>query len=650
MAVPVVSSLRSRLARIRFEARGGITKPERRLCNLLHNGDLAAAQDALIPALAVDGWRSAAAFDTAVRVAHALTVDHGLSPTAAVIDAVERHIQWRQRSSHRAHDGSLAMWLAVLEHVGETPQRWRPSRRVRVIAASIGARSVDGTFAQAVASIRFAPAHEWLVGEPRRLPRSLWPEMRLWYRWLQLTRAEDLLWHVDHAMPLAETSRQPLVVSGGDPQHSNVALLHHPAAVGSSAPLGTLATIEHTALYFLHFSFPWDSQGYVTRSHGLLRAINRSGWTVTGATRSGYPFDVRHGVTDEAGSATFEQDGIEYLRLGRRGPRANNLELASYLNEYADRAAALIEDRRPAVVHAASSAWNGIAAAQAASRYGLPVVYEVRGLWELTQASKGPVRPLATALATRLETHAAMLADHVFTITAALRDEFIARGVDAERISVLPNAVDVDRFVPRDRDGQLAAELGLTGKTVIGYVGSLVGYEGLELLLAAVALLRDRVHDFHVLIVGGSDDECAHVQATAAQFGVSHLVTLTGRVAHAEVEHYYSCIDIAAFPRLPLPVCEIVSPLKPFEAMAMEKACVVSSVAALAEIIEDDHTGLIFEKGSAPALADALQRLLTDAPLRARLGTNARAWVARERTWDAVGAEVARVYERLVRG
>jgi len=116
---------------------------------------------------------------------------------------------------------------------------------------------------------------------------------------------------------------------------------------------------------------------------------------------------------------------------------------------------------------------------------------------------------------------------------------------------------------------------------------------------------------------------------------------MPGRVPHEQVAAYYSLIDIAPFPRKPWPVCEMVSPMKPLEAMAMEKAVVVSDVAALAEMVDRGRYGLMFAKGDVSALADALQRLLTEADLRQRLGAEGRRNVLQNRTWKAAAATFA---------
>ena len=121
----------------------------------------------------------------------------------------------------------------------------------------------------------------------------------------------------------------------------------------------------------------------------------------------------------------------------------------------------------------------------------------------------------------------------------------------------------------------------------------------------------------------------------------------TGRVPHEEVESYYSLIDIAPFPRLSLPVTEMVSPLKPFEAMAMEKLVIASDVAALEEIVNHEVTGLLFKKDDVNSLTDTLELGITDSRLRNKLGKQAREWVKAERDWPILAKRITDLYESL---
>jgi glycosyltransferase involved in cell wall biosynthesis len=212
--------------------------------------------------------------------------------------------------------------------------------------------------------------------------------------------------------------------------------------------------------------------------------------------------------------------------------------------------------------------------------------------------------------------------------------------------------------LPRVRDFALAKQLDIPANIpVIGYIGTFVDYEGLEDLASACSLLKRGGVEFRLLLVGNEDASgqgrgaiTEQINVIANSGGFSDWLIMPGRVPHEEVESYYSLIDIAPFPRKPLPVCEMVSPIKPLEALAMEKAVVVSSVRALQEMVTHEKTGLVFEKGNVEGLTNALRRLLVDTELRKTLGKNGREWVLRERSWAATTKVVAAYVRALSHG
>lgn len=402
--------------------------------------------------------------------------------------------------------------------------------------------------------------------------------------------------------------------------------------------------------YLLQNALPYFSGGYAARSHGLLGGIRAHGWDIEGLGRLGFPYDTPNGAATTAKSAI---DGVQYRLL--RGPAVDAFKtpMTTYLQAYGEALIQHLRPRPPSIVHAASFFMNGIAAVSAARALGCRTVYEIRGLKELT---KGSLQPYWAGsehydVLVALETQAARDADAVFTLTHALKQEFVRRGVPAGKITVLPNGVHPERFVPRDRDLKLSETFGLKeDEVVIGYVGSFQRYEGLDLLMHAVARLRRTAErPFRVLMVGDgiSFDSTVDLSHT---LGLSDTVTFTGRIPHHLIEDIYSLIDICPLPRRGLPVCELVSPLKPFEAMAMSKAVVVSDVAALVEIVNDGVTGLVHRKDDVNDLADALARLVDDDELRSSLGNAARDWVAREHDWKVIASRVDEVYRALLAG
>ena len=392
--------------------------------------------------------------------------------------------------------------------------------------------------------------------------------------------------------------------------------------------------------YVLHNTLPYSSGGYATRSHGVASGLMGAGQEVVCMSRPGYPLDIRPELAPADVYLVDRIDGVVYQRA--LSPLRTGIPEYQYVLEAADRMEAEFRRLNPKAVMAASNYVTGLPALIAARRIGIPFFYEVRGLWEITRMSRDEkfAGSISFDVQRHIESTLAAEAEHVFTLTEPMREELIARGVEAQRITLLPNSVDVDRFTPRPRDQALAAELGIGPDTlVIGYIGTFVDYEGLEDLAAACVKLHQRGHDFRLLLVGNENASGAErgpitekILRVAAEGGIESKLMMPGRIPHEQVESYYSLLDICPFPRKPWPVCEMVSPMKPLEALAMRKAVVVSSVRALREMVQHDETGVVYDKGDVDSLATALERLLENPELREKLGCAGRDWVGSERT------------------
>ncbi|NLZ43212.1 MAG: glycosyltransferase, exosortase A system-associated, partial [Comamonadaceae bacterium] len=283
-------------------------------------------------------------------------------------------------------------------------------------------------------------------------------------------------------------------------------------------------------------------------------------------------------------------------------------------------------------------------------RLGIPVVYEVRAFWEDAAVDHGTTAQgsLRYRLTRRLETHALGQASHVFTICEGLRGDIVGRGIAADKVTVIPNAVDIESFEPGgSADEALKAALGLAGATVVGFIGSFYAYEGLDLLLEALPLLLARRPEVRLLLVGGGPQEDA-LKAQAAALGLADKVVFTGRVPHAEVQRYYDLVDVLAYPRRSMRLTELVTPLKPLEAMAQGRLLVASDVGGHRELIRHGETGWLFEAGSTAALAAAVDELLGRRAQWPHLRAAGRRFVEQERNWTRSVARYRPVYERLV--
>ncbi len=185
----------------------------------------------------------------------------------------------------------------------------------------------------------------------------------------------------------------------------------------------------------------------------------------------------------------------------------------------------------------------------------------------------------------------------MFTICDGLRDDLIKRGIPGGKIGVMRNGVDLSLFGdPPPRDDALASELGIADHApVIGYIGSFYDYEGVDDLIAAMPLLRRQHPDAQLLLVGAGEMESSW-RASAAALPDPGAVIFTGRVPHHEVERYYSVIDVLAYPRKSSRLTDLVTPLKPLEAMAQRRIVAASDVGGHRELITDGETGVLFRQ------------------------------------------------------
>jgi glycogen synthase len=254
---------------------------------------------------------------------------------------------------------------------------------------------------------------------------------------------------------------------------------------------------------------------------------------------------------------------------------------------------------------------------------------------------------LAYRAARQLESFVLRRADAVTTISTGLRDDIIARGVSAENVTVVPNAVTTDDLTRElTLDAAAArARFGVSGSCVVGYVGSLFAWEGLPLLVEALARLRQSVPDIMLLIVGTGPDEAA-IRRSVERFGLGGQVVFAGELTHREALNAYAAIDLLVYPRLRSRITELVTPLKPLEAMALGRVCIASDVGGHRELIEDGATGLLFKAGDAEALNAVILRAIGDPRLRAEIAVRGPAMVRHGRTWAQSVANYAAAYAR----
>jgi PEP-CTERM/exosortase A-associated glycosyltransferase len=395
-------------------------------------------------------------------------------------------------------------------------------------------------------------------------------------------------------------------------------------------------------LHVLDHSVPLHS-GYTFRTLAILREQRRLGWQTFHLTS---PKHVGCNVAEE------EVEGLHFYRTaGSEGARLRmpGLDELGLMRQLEQRLQEVAERVRPHVLHAHSPVLNAIPALRVGKRLDIPVVYEVRAFWEDAAVDHGSATEggLRYRLSRRLETHALRQASHVFTICEGLRRDIAARGVPASRITVIPNAVDIESFaVGGVPDASLLAKLGLVNGAVIGFIGSFYAYEGLDLLLDALPGIVAVLPDARVLLVGGGPQEDA-LKERAVHLGLQDKVVFTGRVPHAEVQRYYDLIDVLAYPRHSMRLTELVTPLKPLEAMAQGRLLVASDVGGHKELVRHGETGMLFRAGSARSLTDTLLQMLTEKDRWPSLRQAGRRFVESERNWRVSVGRYRAVYDAL---
>jgi PEP-CTERM/exosortase A-associated glycosyltransferase len=397
-------------------------------------------------------------------------------------------------------------------------------------------------------------------------------------------------------------------------------------------------------LHILDHSIPLHS-GYTFRTRNILQEQRALGWDTVQVTGSKHlnPSGQEEDVDGFHFYRTPVGDGF-FSRL----PVLDQLAVVKTLSVRLDE---IVEKERPDILHAHSPSLNGMAALRSGRRHGIPVVYECRAFWEDAAVDHGTCREggLRYRLTRALETRVFRQADAVTTICEGLRGDIVARGVSPERVTVIPNAVDINRFsLHGEKDHGLLLQLGLENRPVIGFIGSFYSYEGLALLLDVMPRVLARVPDLRLLLVGGGPQERI-LQQKVDTLGIGENVIFTGRVPHDRVQEYYDLVDIFIYPRLPMRLTELVTPLKPLEAMAQGKIVIASDVGGHRELIRNGETGILFRAANTESLETAIVNLLGQRESWDRYRESGRRFVESERNWPMSVARYKAVYKQLLK-
>ena len=393
-------------------------------------------------------------------------------------------------------------------------------------------------------------------------------------------------------------------------------------------------------LHILDHSVPLFS-GYSFRSQSIVRFQKALGLNPVVVT------SPKHGSSEDG---VEELDGIRYYRTSANArnliaqqPFARELQLMAALRR---RVAEVAREERTDLIHAHSPLLNGLPALWVGRKLGIPVVYEARAFWEDAAVDHGTFREKSFRyrVSRALETFLFNKADKVVTICESMRKELVDRGIPEENISVVANGVDVEWFQPRNKPLDLARQLAFNGGPVFGFIGSFYHYEGLRFFLDSFPRIAAQSPGAKLLLVGGGGEE-ALLRSLAKDLGES--VIFAGQVPHEGIREFYALMDVLVFPRRRMRLTELVTPLKPLEAMSMAKPVLASDVGGHREIVQHDATGLLFKAENQEEMIYQAVRLARDSTLQVKLGSKARDYVVRERAWDQLVSRYRQVYETL---
>ena len=311
----------------------------------------------------------------------------------------------------------------------------------------------------------------------------------------------------------------------------------------------------------------------------------------------------------------------------------------------------IVKEKKIDLIHGHTYATFSNFGEKVAREEKIPFIYEVRGFWEDSRVAVGRLKEFGYQyMKTRMiETTLMKKADILITLGKMMKKEIASRGIDNDKIFIVPNGVDIEKFHPEPPDVNLKHYLGIESTRVIGYLGTIQEFEGLEILIQALKFIKREIENSVLLLIGDCHDSYKlKLKILTKKLGLSDSVHFIGRIEQSKIKNFYSIIDIVVIPRINARVCRLVTPLKQLEAMAMKKVVITSDLPALREIVKPGVSGDTFKAGDPSELAEKISYYLTNQEKNDHLSETAREYVQNNHDWNKIVKKYYFIYKQLL--
>ncbi|QKF94322.1 glycosyl transferase family 1 [Fadolivirus algeromassiliense] len=404
-------------------------------------------------------------------------------------------------------------------------------------------------------------------------------------------------------------------------------------------------------LYLINSSIEYETNGYTVRTHNLLKNISDDKFRVYAITKYGYPHERDLTYHQNQINEEYNLDNVIYKKLLNKTDNMNDSNTIEYLKKYINQVIKLCIESNVKIIHACSNYLNGIVALYASKYLGIKCIYEVRNMVDepLTVNRLDLVNSDMLKMMNLQEKNVLSNVDHIITVNNCLKEKLINNSLIEENITIIENGVDTMLFVPNnDYRMQLRNKYNINDNTpVIGYIGNLIQYEGIDTILKCIKLLKDQGINIK-FVIGGDGSYKNEISNLIDSLKLNDNVIQIGKIEHRSVNKYYNMFDIVIYPRKISDFCNSKSSSKLLEAMLMEKPVIVSKSSGWSEIIIDGLNGLYCDPDNLNDIVDKIKMLISDVELSNNISKKAREWVLENREFANISKKLTNLYEKLL--